>query len=226
MTQSPAPPNADYVAVTSRARHVTPSIGAVAGIVSTAVFTWVHDLTISDIWNTLPAMSIAGAVSGALIAWSHGRLFRMPTAKNWFGYNMLHVALLGILAVTSVALFDPVTTFAAVVAANAPPRELMAQALPLSVAFAIGTSLLLYTLWGRGLLDALASLAASSALMILLGANVSVLGLVEMPGSAYRTVALFFALIVLLAVVFSVSAIIAGHRRSSFRRHSAFTAPR
>jgi hypothetical protein len=190
--------------------YVHPLVGSAAGVVSTVVFAWIHQLTISDIWNTLPAMSVAGAISGALLAWSHSRLFPLGTPVNWLGYNALHVLLLGVLAVASIAWFEPITTFSAVVAANAPPRELMSKALPLSCAFAVGTALLLYALWGRSWRDGLAALLASTAIMVLLGANVSVLGLVEMTQGGIRTLSLFFALFVLLAFVYSVSAIVAG----------------
>lgn len=94
-------------------------------------------------------MLVAGAACGASLAWSHGRLFAAPSAATWMGYNLVHVVLLAPLGVASIVAFEPVTTVAALVAADAPPSELIARAMPLlglilalAVVFALGFMLL------------------------------------------------------------------------------------
>jgi len=50
--------------------------GAAAGALAALTFAAVHALLISDIWYSLVAMLAAGAVCGATIGWSYGRLSR------------------------------------------------------------------------------------------------------------------------------------------------------
>jgi hypothetical protein len=56
--------------------------------------------------------------------------------------------------------------------------------------------------WGRNLVDIAAILLTCTVLIILLGLNVSVLGLVYLPGSAISLVAKMFGLILLLNLVY------------------------
>lgn len=49
--------------------------GAAAGAVSAIVFALVHELLISDMWNTVPLMMAAGALCGMGIGWTYGLLF-------------------------------------------------------------------------------------------------------------------------------------------------------
>lgn len=169
--------------------------GAAAGAVSALLFTALHHLVISDIWATLPLMIAAGALCGVCVAWSFNRLF--PRAA-WIGYNLCYVGLLVLLGVASIVVFEPVTTVAALLAADEPPRELMRMATPLTVAFILASTALLWWLWGRNLVDAVAILATCSVLLVLVGSNVSVLGLVHLPVGTAHLVAKFFGLVLAL----------------------------
>lgn len=189
--------------VTARPRPLLS--GAVAGAVATVLFTWLHDLIISDIWNTLPMMLVAGVGSGVCIAWSYRRLFRPPTVASWITYNASYVALLILLGVASLVVFDPVYSITALTAGQEPPRELMAQAMPLSLAFIVVSSALVWALWGRTLLDAVAVFVTSAVLILLLGLNVAVLGLVHLTGTTTYLVTEFFALVAFLAATYLVS---------------------
>jgi hypothetical protein len=172
--------------------------GAAAGAGSALLFTALHHLVISDIWATLPLMLLAGALCGVCVAWSFSRLFPAPTPAAWIGYNVCYVGLLVLLGSASIVVFEPVTTVDALLAADEPPRELMRMAMPLTVAAILISTALIWWRWGRNLLDAVAILVTSSALLVLVGSNVSVLGLVHLPvGTAYL-VAEFFALVLAL----------------------------
>ena len=64
-----------------------------------------------SIWYSLVAMPVAGAVCGATIGWSYGRLFE-PSIRSWLGYNASYVIALAVLGVMSVAVFEPRITMA------------------------------------------------------------------------------------------------------------------
>lgn len=87
--------------------------GVVAGAMSVLVFTWVHHLTISNIWPMLGVMLAAGAMCGLCLAWSYGRLTESYSIGTWLGYNAIYLAMFAALAVTSVVFLEPVTTMAA-----------------------------------------------------------------------------------------------------------------
>jgi hypothetical protein len=172
--------------------------GAAAGAVSAFLFTALHHLVISDIWATLPLMMAAGALCGVCVAWSFSRLFPAPTQASWIGYNLFYVALLVLLGVASIVVFEPVTTAAALLAADEPPRELMRMATPLTVAFILASTALIWWLWGRNLVDVAAILLTCAVLLVLVGTNVAILGLVHIPMGTVPLVAKFFGLVLAL----------------------------
>jgi hypothetical protein len=178
--------------------------GAAAGTASTLVFTAVHHLFISDIWFSLPSMLIAGALCGLCLAWGYGRLFRPPSTTTWVLYNLVYVALFFLLGILSILIFEPVATIPQLIMANEPPAELIRQAMPLTLGFILGSGALMTMLWGRNLVDIAAILLTCTVLIILLGLNVSVLGLVYLPGSAISLVAKLFGLIAALNAVYLV----------------------
>jgi hypothetical protein len=176
--------------------------GAVAGAGSTLVFTAVHHLFISDIWFSLLPMLIAGALCGLCLAWSYGRLFRPPSIPTWLLYNLVYIALFLLLGILSILIFEPIATIPQLIVANEPPDELIRQAMPLTLGFILGSAALITILWGRNLVDVAAILLTCTVLIVLLGLNVSVLGLVYIPGSAISLVAKMFGLIMLLNLVY------------------------
>jgi hypothetical protein len=178
--------------------------GAVAGAISTLVFTVVHDLFISDIWFMLWPMVVAGALCGALVSWSYGLLAAAPSLRGWLGYNLIFTASFGLLGALSVLLFEPVATMAAVVSLNGPPTALIDQAMPMTVLFTLGMAVVITLLYRAGWKRFGAVLLTCVALVALLGLNVSAIGLVEIPGSALFVVAELFGLIVALNVVYVV----------------------
>lgn len=180
-----------------------PRSGAVAGAVSALAFTWIHDLFISDIWAMLLPMMVAGAGCGACLGWTYGRLAGRPTVSGWLRYNATHLVMFGVLGAVSVAIFEPVTTMGAVVAADAPPDALIAEAMPMTVVFTLATAVLVTLLHGRGPADLGPVLVTVTVLVALLGLNISAIGLVEIPSGSLSVVAVLFGLVVALDVVFA-----------------------
>jgi hypothetical protein len=176
--------------------------GVIAGAASTVVFTAIHHLFISNIWFSLLPMLIAGALCGLCLAWSYGRLFRSPSIPTWLLYNLVYIGLFFLLGLLSILIFEPVVTIPQLIVANEPPDELIRQAMPLTLAFILGSAALITIFWGRNLVDVAAILLTCTVLIILLGLNVSVLGLVYLPGNAISLVAKMFGLILLLNLVY------------------------
>jgi len=160
--------------------------GALAGAASAFGFALVHAIVISDIWNTLVIMMVAGAVCGLCICWSYRRLFSQVSVGSWLLYNLVYLAMFGLLGAVSVAVFDPVTTVTAIMEAGGPVDDLIVQALPTTVVFTFSTAGLVGLLFGRASSDFGAVLSTTAVLVIFLGLNISVIGLVEFDGgSAY-----------------------------------------
>ncbi|HUF50866.1 MAG TPA: hypothetical protein VMN60_08545 [Longimicrobiales bacterium] len=159
-------------------------------------FAALHHVLISDIWFSLAPMLIAGAVCGASLGWSYAVLFESPAVSTWVLYNAVYLAVLVLLGIASFLLYDPITTTAAVIAADEPLGELIARALPLTAFFTLGSVAVISALWGRSLKKAAAIFLTCTILVALFGLNISVIGLVEMSGEDAHLVAIFFGLIV------------------------------
>jgi hypothetical protein len=183
-----------------------PLSGAIAGALSSVSFALIHQLFISNIWYSIVAMMTAGSLCGLCLAWSYGVLTTRPSVASWIRYNGLYVAMLAILGLISVLVFQPVTTIAALIQEDGPPDELFRQALPMTIAFTVATAVVLTLLYRRGWRGFGASLLASTVLVTFLGLNVSVIGLVDIPrGSLYLVLELFglvFAIMFVYAVLF------------------------
>lgn len=179
--------------------------GAIAGLVSVVVFTWVHDLFISDIWEMLPVMAVAGAICGVCLTWSYRTLVPRPSPRSWAGYVGAFIAMFCVLAVASVAVFQPVTTMAEVSAAGGPIDHLFGTAMPLSAGFVLGFALFLVWRFGEGWAGFGPALVTSAVLMFFLGMNVSAVGLVDIPVEGWYLVAELLGLIVALGAVFGVT---------------------
>jgi hypothetical protein len=172
--------------------------GAFSGMISTLIFTTVHYIFISDIWFMLLPMLVAGALCGSLVSWSYRLLVAIPSQRGWLVYNLIYVALFGLLGVASVLFFEPVTTMAAVVMLNGPPTELIDQAMPITIVFTLGMAALITLLYGRSISKFFAVLLTCTVLVALLGLNVSAIGLVDIPSGSVIVITELFGLIVVL----------------------------
>lgn len=178
--------------------------GTAAGAVSAFAFTVIHGIMISDIWFAALIMMVAGALCGLCIGWSYALLVDRPSIGSWLRYNLLYVAMLMLLGVASVLLFEPVVSMAALLALNGPPDELIRQALPMTLLFTLASSLAIGLFYRSSWRQYGAILLTSAVLVLLLGLNVSTLGLVSIPRGAFYLVAEFLGLIVVINVVYVV----------------------
>jgi hypothetical protein len=177
----------------------------VAGALSAFAFAIIHHVFISDIWFSLILMMAAGAVCGLCIGWSYGLLVEVPSTGSWLRYNMLYVAMFVLLGAASVLVYEPVTTIAALIEANEPPDELFRQAMPMTVVFTLAAAVLVSLLYGRSWPRFGAILLTCTVLVLLLGLNVSAIGLVYIPrGSLFLVVELFGLILAINAVYVAV----------------------
>ncbi len=194
--------------------------GAIAGAISAFVFAVIHHVFISDIWFSLIMMMGAGALCGLCIGWSYALLVKAPTVGSWWRYNMFYVALLALLGVASILMFEPITTIAALVKANEPPDKLIGQALPLTALFTLFAAVLISLLYRQSWRHFGVVLLTCTLLVLLLGLNVSVLGLVYIPRGSLYLVIEFYGLILALNVVYA--AIFTALERKHLLRANAF----
>jgi len=187
--------------------------GAVAGALSAFAFAIIHHLFISDIWYSLIIMMLAGALCGLCVGWSYGLLFKRPSVGSWLRYNLFYLAMFVLLGAASVLVFEPVTTAAALAEANEPPDELIKQAMPMTIIFTLAAATLMSWLYGRSWLHYSAILLTCIVLILFLGLNVSVIGLVYIPGSSVYLIVELFGLILAINGVY-VAAFIMLERKS------------
>jgi hypothetical protein len=176
--------------------------GAIAGALSAVCFAFIHAWFISDIWFFAWVMVAAGALCGLCLALGYAVVVVTPTAGNWVRYNAHFVVMLAILGFLSVLFFEPVTTIAALLRLDGPPEDLFQQALPLTVAFTLVTVIVLSLYYRRGWRGFAALLLATVVLVALLGLNVSVIGLVNIPRSFLYLVFELAALVLALGLVY------------------------
>lgn len=187
--------------------------GAIAGAISTVVFTIVHGIFISNIWSMLVIMLAAGALCGASISWSYGLLVVRPSLPGWLLYNLILDSLLILLGVISVLLFEPTTTIAALTEAGNLPLDLLGEALPMAAAFALLIAVGITMGYGLSWPRFGSVLITTVLLTFLLGHNVFILGLVEIPRGSLYLVFEMFGLIVMLNLVFVMTFIGLEHKR-------------
>lgn len=179
--------------------------GAIAGAASSIIFMAVHQALISNIWGTWPVMIGAGALCGLCIAWTYGLLLREPAAGSWAAYNLTFVGMFVVLGAISELVFSPITTLTAVIEATGSPDELIGNALPMTALFTIAAPAFVVALFGRQWKRYLPVLLAVLVLVMTLGLNISIIGLVEIPGSSYYLVAELLVLTAALGLFYAVA---------------------
>jgi hypothetical protein len=200
-----------------------PLSGAAAGAFSALVFAAAHEILISDIWFSIVPMLVAGALCGAAVAWTYALLFPRPAIGGWVGYNLVYVAVLVGLGLVSLLIYEPITTAAVLIEAGGSPTELIRRATPLSAVAILLAAALMHQLWGRGIRHFLPLLVSNTLVIVLLGLNVSVLGLVEFDSQGWVLVLYTYALTLLLNFVYVAG--FAGLERNAFRRGRGVQTP-
>jgi len=188
----------------------------VAGLVSALVFAIIHHIFISNIWFSLLIMVFAGAACGLCIGWTYGLIFPSPIIRSWVLLNLLFVTMFALLGIVSVLVYEPVTSIAALVFANEPPDELIRLAMPMTVVFTMVMALAVSLVFGRNWKHYAAIFITCVTLVLFLGLNVSVIGLVTIPVGSFYLVLELFALILALDLVYA--AVFLGLERDRFFR--------
>jgi hypothetical protein len=184
--------------------------GMIAGAVSAYCFAFIHRMLISDIWFSLPALLVAGAICGLCIGWTYGALFRQPSVATWLKYNALYDGLFLLLGGASVLVFDPVTTLAEVMTYDALPGFLIRLELPVVIVSTLLMTAIIGRLYARTWLQYGGILITCAVLVLLLGLNVSAMGLIEIPRSSLYLVLELTGLILALNLVFVVVFLVLG----------------
>lgn len=194
--------------------------GAVAGAAATLAFTLIHGLLISDISFTLVMMLPAGAVCGLLVAWSYAFLARDPSLGGWLFYNGLYLSMFFLLTAVTFLAFEPQTTMAAVMADNRIYWDMIGRALPATAIFTLASALVMSLIYGRSLQNFVVLLLTCSILMLILGHNISAMGLVAIPRSGYYLVAEMLGLILALNAVYVLAFALLERKRLAGRAGS------
>jgi hypothetical protein len=143
--------------------------------------------------------ALAGAFSALTFTWAHDLLI----SDIWFSLPIMMIAGAACgacLAWTFDLLIEIPST-----SLNGPPGDLIEQALPMTILSTLAMAGIISRIYARSWQQFGAVLLTCAVLVILLGLNVSVIGLVSIPRGAFYLVAEMFGLIVILALVFSVA---------------------
>jgi hypothetical protein len=187
--------------------------GAIAGLVSTVVFTAIHDALISDIWAMLVPMLVAGALSGMCVAWAYTVLVPHPSVGSWLRYNLVYLVLFVALAVVSIAVFEPIATIPELTAMGGSPGDLITQSMPLNLAAVVVGTVLVTSLFGGGRRAVGPVMLGVAVLVLFLGHNVSIIGLVEFGAGDLFLLAEFAGLIVAINAVFVAAFLVLERQR-------------
>ena len=177
--------------------------GIVAGAVSALSFALIHAIFISDIWFSLPILLAAGAICGFCLGWTYGLLFNAPSIHSWLTYNALYMGMFVLIGCISVLVFKPVTTLAAVMASDGPPTYLFKQELPVIIVSTITMTAIIGKLYARTWVHIGAILLTCTVLVMLLGLNVSAIGLISIPRSSLYLILELAGLILSINTVFA-----------------------
>lgn len=179
--------------------------GAVAGVVAVLVFTVLHQIFINPIWWMFPIMAIAGAGCGFCLAWSYAKLVPNPSWRTWWGYIGMVNVMFGLLALASALIYDPIITMAEMVESSGGNPIPMSETLPLMIVFTLGWAGLLTLMYKGGWHEFGAASATIAVLMLLLGFNLSTVGLVDVPTEGWILLAEFFGYVTALSVTYGLT---------------------
>lgn len=178
--------------------------GAISGVIASVLFTALHQLVISNIWFSLVIMIVSGGLAGAAIAWAYDSMRTNASIRSWVAFNSSLMLLYVALTVVSIAVFDPVTTVGALIEANEPADELIGQAMPMTVVFTLGSAILITAVFGNLHKHFVPVLIMTIVLVLTLGLNVSIIGLVSFPSGTVYLVFEMLGLIAFLGVGYMI----------------------
>ena len=124
---------------------------------------------------------------------------------GWFTLNAAYVGTLLALGVVSVMLYEPEWTFAELNVPNPPLGDLFTRVVPLMVIYTVGATLLVWASFGRVRSAFVPILVTEALLVLLLGHNVAIIGLVSIPAGSWYLVGEMLALVAFLGIVYAVA---------------------
>lgn len=179
--------------------------GGLAGVISVLVFTVLHQVFISAIWWMFPIMAVAGAACGLALYWCYTELVPEPSWRSWWGYTTSFILMFGLLALASLIVYEPIITMAEVLESSGGNPIPMSETLALMVPFTLVWAGLLTWFYKAGLRGFRAASIAIAVLMLLLGFNLSTVGLVDVPTEGWILLAEFFGYVTALGVSYGLS---------------------
>ncbi|MGI9584996.1 MAG: hypothetical protein ACR2N7_05340 [Acidimicrobiia bacterium] len=179
-------------------------VGAAAGALATLSFMIVHHILIMPIWFMTAPMVIAGSVCGLAIAWSYARAIDQPSSRRWYGLNAAFLSTLLALGVVSLLGFEPAWTFAELNVDDAPLGDLFSRAVPIMIVFSIAGALVVWAAFGRKRAALIPILVTETLLVLLVGHNVAIIGLVDLTAEGWNLVWFMFALVAFLSVAYTL----------------------
>jgi hypothetical protein len=185
-------------------RSIFPVAGAVAGVASAIAFAAIHAVFISNIWYSIVPTAVVGAICGVFVAGSFGILVRNPTVRSWLLYNATLGGLFTLLGIASLVIYEPVTTISALMTVHGPPTWLFEQTVPLQISFTIAAAAFITPAFGHRWWHIGPVLVTATLLVLTLGLNISIFGLVDIPRSAAYVVAELVGLILTIVVVYAL----------------------
>jgi hypothetical protein len=186
--------------------HIGGALGAGSGAGATLLFLVVHHVAIMPIWFMAMPMLIAGAICGAAIAWSFPKTTHAPSIRTWAVFNGAYLVSLLALGIVSLLGFEPAWTFAELNVESPPLGDLFARAMPLMVAFSMIAAVPIWAAFGRRWESLVPILVTETLLVLLLGHNVAIIGLVDLTAEGWALLWLMFGLVAFLAVAYAVLA--------------------
>ena len=182
--------------------------GIIAGIISTLIFTIIHEIWISDIWFSFIAMAIAGIVCGAFVSICYQQLFENFIISKWLIYNLIFIIMLTSIGIVSIIYFEPVTTVALLITSDERPDKLINTALPMTAIFTVIFSVIIGLLYAKKPIQYVLIFFTNVLIMAALGLNVSILGLVAIPVDSFILIVELFALIFSIVSVYTIIVIL------------------
>ena len=179
------------------------------------MFTVLHQVFINPIWFLYPVMLVAGVLCGVSLAWCYSVLVAEPSTKSWASFVGLFTVMFGLLAVASALVYEPVYTMAEIVESTGGNPIPISETAALMVFFTVGWAALLTIGYRAGWKGFWVTLAATVVLMLLLGINVSTMGLVDIPKSGWVLVAEFFGFVAAIGGSYGIVYGLIRRRRSA-----------
>lgn len=182
--------------------------GAIGGGLTVFAFAVLHDLWISDIWFNIVPMILSGALCGWSIAWSYQQTTTEHSWQRWFGFNAVCALLLVGLGAASFVLLEPRFTMAEVMNADDALGQLLPPAMPLIIGGTLVGAVVLWAGFGRRRAGLLPMLVSQALLMFLVGHNLAILGLVDIPTDQLYRVVEFVGVTVFLAGMYALTVLL------------------